>query len=291
MTLAYLAHRLRPARSSWFTPSRRPCRSQATERVQGACARAKAGEARPSSARANSTIRRYRDNPVDRCYFCKTNLYDAHRRLHRRADRLGRQSRRSRRLPSRPPSPRPSATSCIPSSRPESTRPRCVRAIARRLGLADLAELPAQPCLSSRVETGIADRRRRPRLHRPGSSARSRGSSPRGADLRCRVTHGGVVVELGDDAVADGRRRRDRNRCRSCAGRRPRLRRRPPLSPRRRLPEDRRSMSDFEMDWEREQRTGRRRGRLVRRQDGSADRGAVGARHGGGHARPAHDAA
>ena len=31
-----------------------------------------------------------------------------------------------------------------------------VRAIAAGLGLDDLAELPAAPCLSSRVETGIA---------------------------------------------------------------------------------------------------------------------------------------
>ena len=31
-----------------------------------------------------------------------------------------------------------------------------VRALARHLGLGDVAELPASPCLSSRVETGIA---------------------------------------------------------------------------------------------------------------------------------------
>ena len=31
-----------------------------------------------------------------------------------------------------------------------------MRALARDLGLGDIAELPAQPCLSSRVETGIA---------------------------------------------------------------------------------------------------------------------------------------
>src|SRR6185437_16934761 len=31
-----------------------------------------------------------------------------------------------------------------------------VRALARELGLDDVAELPAQPCLSSRIETGIA---------------------------------------------------------------------------------------------------------------------------------------
>ncbi len=69
-----------------------------------------------------------------------------------------------------------------------------VRALARGFDLADISELPAQPCLSSRVETGIAisardlafvarmERALAPRV-------------PRGTDLRCRVTHGGIVVE------------------------------------------------------------------------------------------------
>ena len=48
-----------------------------------------------------------------------------------------------------------SATSCIRTSRRASTR-RDVYALARRLGLDDLERLPAQPCLASRVETGIA---------------------------------------------------------------------------------------------------------------------------------------
>ena len=53
-----------------------------------------------------------------------------------------------------------------------------VRALARDLGLADIAELPAQPCLASRVETGIAidpdDL-----LRRASWNARSRGSHRR----------------------------------------------------------------------------------------------------------------
>ena len=55
-----------------------------------------------------------------------------------------------------------------------------VRVLARQLGLHEVAELPAQPCLASRVETGIAfpgvvdtgvegdDRRDEPELHRRG---------------------------------------------------------------------------------------------------------------------------
>jgi uncharacterized protein len=76
-----------------------------------------------------------------------------------------------------------------------------VYALAAALGLADLERLPEQPCLASRVETGIAidagdlafiddvESRLRARLGREST-------------VRCRVTHGGVVIELGDPARA-----------------------------------------------------------------------------------------
>ena len=70
---------------------------------------------------------------------------------------------------------------------------------ARDMGLDDLAELPAQPCLSSRVETGLAidadvltlvDRveRRLTDLLGPG-------------DIRCRVTRQGLRIELPPDRI------------------------------------------------------------------------------------------
>ena len=51
--------------------------------------------------------------------------------------------------------PRRSATSCTRTSRRASTRRACTR-WRPSLGLDDLERLPAQPCLASRVETGIA---------------------------------------------------------------------------------------------------------------------------------------
>ena len=55
------------------------------------------------STRVNSPIPSIARTPVNRCYFCKTNLYAA-RIVHvtEGADRLGRQSRRSWRLPAWP---------------------------------------------------------------------------------------------------------------------------------------------------------------------------------------------
>jgi uncharacterized protein len=75
-----------------------------------------------------------------------------------------------------------------------------VRALAAVLGLGEIAELPASPCLSSRVETGIAIE--------PGTLAMidrteqllRRALSPR--TIRCRVRKSGVVIELDQDALA-----------------------------------------------------------------------------------------
>jgi uncharacterized protein len=78
-----------------------------------------------------------------------------------------------------------------------------VRALARRLDLADVAELPAQPCLASRVETGIA-------IDAADLAfidlveTRLAAAAPAGMVLRCRVTRAGIKVEAGEE-TADAR--------------------------------------------------------------------------------------
>jgi pyridinium-3,5-biscarboxylic acid mononucleotide sulfurtransferase len=141
--------------------------------------------------------RRYRENPVNRCYFCKTRLYNRVREITSATiasganlDDLG--------------DYRPGL---LAASEHEIVHPyieagmdkAAVRALARQLGLHEVAELPAQPCLASRVETGIAidptdlafidlvETRLAPLV-----SA--------GAALRCRITREGVVIEVSDDA-------------------------------------------------------------------------------------------
>ena len=84
-----------------------------------------------------------------------------------------------------------------------------VRALARALGLHDLAELPAAPCLSSRLATGIRVTAERLRLVHAVERLISRELAPR--TVRCRLFHDGVAIQLDPDALeriqdAPGRR-------------------------------------------------------------------------------------
>jgi uncharacterized protein len=75
-----------------------------------------------------------------------------------------------------------------------------VRALARELGLGELAELPASPCLSSRIETGIAiDPAVLSRVHETEKLV-SQVLQP--ATVRCRVRAEGVVIELDQATLA-----------------------------------------------------------------------------------------
>jgi uncharacterized protein len=148
----------------------------------------------------------YRENPVNRCFFCKTNLYGAIRRVTDRQivsganlDDLGEY--------------RPG----LDAAREHGVRhpfveasfsKAMVRALARDLGLGAVAELAAAPCLSSRVETGI---RIEPetlafihaveRLVGDGLAETGRASEAKRA-VRCRVRAAGIVVELDPQSLA-----------------------------------------------------------------------------------------
>jgi len=95
----------------------------------------------------------YRANPLNRCYFCKSHLYDAIRSRFKATifsgtnfDDLG--DFRPGLLAAKERDVRhPFVEAGLTKAR--------VRELARALGLGDLAELPSAPCLSSRVETGI----------------------------------------------------------------------------------------------------------------------------------------
>ena len=140
---------------------------------------------------------RYRANPTNRCFFCKTNLYGAIAR-HTSAqmvsgantDDLGEY--------------RPG----LDAAREHAVRhpyleagidKRTVRALAREAGLGALSELPAAPCLSSRVETGIAIR---PDVLRAIHAVERdlAADFPHGT-VRCRVRAAGVVIELDPETL------------------------------------------------------------------------------------------
>jgi len=98
---------------------------------------------------------RYRSNPVNRCYYCKSNLFDS--MVTHMGDnyciatgtntddlgdyRPGLEAARERGIW------QPYVEAGVSKSQ--------IRKIALQFGLKDESQLPAQPCLSSRIETGI----------------------------------------------------------------------------------------------------------------------------------------
>lgn len=141
----------------------------------------------------------YRANPVDRCYYCKSNLYARIRGL--TDDPIASGTNRDD-LGDYRPGLRAAAERGVVHPYVDAALAKSdVYALARRLGLSDLERLPSQPCLASRVETGIAIA---PRDLAFVDAVESRLAAELGGEavVRCRVTHGGVVIELGDAADA-----------------------------------------------------------------------------------------
>lgn len=97
---------------------------------------------------------RYRANPVNRCYFCKSNLYGTLRQL--AGDGAIAAGTNLDDLGDYRPGLQAADEHAILHPFVEAEMPKSeVRALARRLGLGDLADLPAAPCLASRIETGL----------------------------------------------------------------------------------------------------------------------------------------
>jgi uncharacterized protein len=196
MTLAYVAHRVLPGAVLVVHATSPAVPAQATERVC-AYARREGWELVVTDA-GEFDDPAYRANPVDRCYHCKANLYERIRAITSRAIASG--ANLDDLDDYRP--------GLIAAAEREVVHPYIearigkagVRELARRHGLHDLADLPAQPCLSSRVETGIAiDADDLAFVHHV-ETALAR-IIPAGAAVRCRITRLGVIVELGDDAM------------------------------------------------------------------------------------------
>ena len=141
---------------------------------------------------------RYMANPANRCYFCKTNLYGTMAARARgtlvsgtNVDDLG---------DFRPGLAAAGEHAVRHPYVEAGLRKDDVRALARSLRLDDLAELPAAPCLSSRVETGTAiDAGDLTAIHQVEVRVRD-ALSPR--SVRCRVRREAIVVEL-DRAALD----------------------------------------------------------------------------------------
>ena len=140
----------------------------------------------------------YRLNPLNRCFYCKTNLYASIVPLTpaqivsgANRDDLGEYR------------PGLEAAKQYGVRHPyveAGMDKRAVRALAHALGLPAIAELPASPCLSSRIETGIGiDPQILALVHRTEQLV---GERLQPKTVRCRVRAQGVVIELDEARLA-----------------------------------------------------------------------------------------
>lgn len=196
LTLATIAHRTLRGEVEMFHAVSPAVPQQATDRVRALAARegwklsvVDAGEFGDSN---------YRRNPVNRCFYCKTNLYGAlvpHTSAQIVAgtnlDDLGEY--------------RPG----LDAAKNHGVRhpfveagidKKTVRDIARHLDLRDVADLPSSPCLSSRIETGIAIDPDMLKLVHAAELLVLKSLAPR--TVRCRVRAKGVVIELDEQNLA-----------------------------------------------------------------------------------------
>jgi uncharacterized protein len=193
MTLAYIAHQVRPSTQQFHALSP-AVPIQATERVKRYADQENWNLNLINAEEIEDP--NYVANPANRCYYCKTNLYDTivtYTDLQvisgTNVDDLG--------------DYRPGL---IAAEEHQVLHPyvdvgidkRTLREIAQSLGLNDLHDLPAAPCLSSRIETGIAiDARLLPVINAVEQDLwRQLRSHLALAGVRCRIRLDQVVIEL-----------------------------------------------------------------------------------------------
>lgn len=197
MTLATAAHRSMGARSTFFHAVSPAVPVTATQRVHD-LAEAEGWRLTIIDAGEFSDPS-YRSNPVNRCYFCKNNLYGM---IARKTDeqivsgtnvddlgdfRPGLDAAREHGVR------HPFVEAGIAKAQ--------IRMLARTLGLPEIAELPSAPCLSSRVETKI---RIEPGvLQAIDEVERMVAATTAAATVRCRVRSTGVVLELDANSLAN----------------------------------------------------------------------------------------
>jgi uncharacterized protein len=191
LTLATLAHRaLSNAACSMFHAVSPAVPEEATERVRTL---AQQEDWRLTIFDAGEFGNEdYRSNPVNRCFHCKHSLYGSIRRLTNATilsgtnqDDLGEYR------------PGLEAARLFEVQHPYvevGLAKAAVRGLAARLGLGHIADLPAAPCLASRVETGIRIEAATLRLvHRVEQLV---AASLKPQVVRCRIRHEAIVIEL-----------------------------------------------------------------------------------------------
>ena len=206
MTLALLAGSRLGAESAMFHAVSPAVPPEATERVRAFAAQEgwrltvlDAGEFDDPA---------YRANPANRCYYCKTNLYGA---LAASTDATLLSGTNLDDLGDWRPGLKAAGEHGVRHPFVEAGIDKAgVRAIAADLGFDDLSQLPAAPCLSSRIETGLrveADDLASIHAAERYLARQLRQLEPE--TVRCRSRKAGIVIELDAptlDALSESRR-------------------------------------------------------------------------------------
>jgi len=195
MTLAVIAHRALPGRVTVVHAISPAVPRTATERVRAYAERE--GWTLITLDAGEFGDRRYRANPVDRCYFCKSNLYNRIRE--RTDDTIASGTNRDDLSDFRPGLKAAAEIGVVHPYVEAGIGKNDIYAIAAALGLDDLATLPAQPCLASRVETGIAVKPADMEFVNDLEEALTPLVAA-GEPLRVRIRRSGVAVEAGTPA-------------------------------------------------------------------------------------------
>lgn len=150
VTLAAFAHRLRPGVTMIHAIS--PAVPESATRRVRSLVESQGWDLQEVDAREFEDPH-YLANPANRCFFCKTNLYGTMARVTSGTLLSGTNLDD---LSDWRPGLKAAEDHKVRHPFVEARFAKAdVRALASRLGLRDIAELPASPCLSSRVETGI----------------------------------------------------------------------------------------------------------------------------------------
>ena len=139
----------------------------------------------------------YRANPANRCFYCKTNLYGA---LAARTDATLLSGTNLDDLGDWRPGLKAAEVHGVRHPFVEAGIDKAtVRSLAAGLGFDDLARLPAAPCLSSRIETGL--RVEADDLASIHAAERYLARQLQPETVRCRQRKAGIVIELDEPTL------------------------------------------------------------------------------------------
>ena len=139
----------------------------------------------------------YVSNPVNRCYYCKSSLFDAILSSADSSMLIATGTNTDDLGDYRPGLAAASERQVWQPYVEAGVDKKLIRSIATEFGLGELSNLPAQPCLSSRIETGISidvnDLRFVHKVETALEELLGRG------DIRCRVANDGIVAQVSND--------------------------------------------------------------------------------------------